>query len=491
MASCHPLWPIIIPLVGVGVCLGEAEVAVLPRGVKAVWDIEKAYTQTTATRERICLNGLWQWQPAKGVGENVPGEGWGFFKVPGPWPRITDYMQKDCQVVYPHPKWASVRLRDISAAWYQRTFKIPTELVDREIVLQAEYVNSLATVFIDGQKVGAIVFPGGEVNLTQFCKPGKTYTLSILVEAIPLKGVLMAYTDSNAARQVQGKVDRRGLCGDVFLVSRPRGPIIRFARLESSYRQGNVRVVASVVRPNRDQQYRVKVVYRNGGKTVREVLSPFFQAAQLDNGHLVFDDGWRPDKVWDIHTPENQYQVALSLVDERNAVVDEWWPIRWGFREFWINGRDFYLNGTRIFLSAVPLDNAQVGAAWCTYEAACESLRRLKSFGINFVYTHNYDCLPGSHLSFDNLLRAADDVGMLVALSQPHFSHYDWQSPDADKTNGYREHAEFYTRVASSHPCVVMYATSHNATGYNEDMNPDLIDGIHDPRDGWSLNNAR
>lgn len=36
-----------------------------------------------------------------------------------------------------------------------------------------------------------------------------------------------------------------------------------------------------------------------------------------------------------------------------------------------------------------------------------------------------------------------------------------------------------------------MYATSHNATGYSEDMNPDLIDGIHDPRDGWSLNNAR
>ena len=49
-------------------------------------------------------------------------------------------------------------------------------------------------------------------------------------------------------------------------------------------------------------------------------------------------------------------------------------PERFGFREFWIDGRDFYLNGTRIFLSAVPLDNAQVGAAWATYDAASESL---------------------------------------------------------------------------------------------------------------------
>ena len=31
---------------------------------------------------------------------------------------------------------------------------------------------------------------------------------------------------------------------------------------------------------------------------------------------------------------------------------------------------------------------------------------------------------------------------------------------------------------------------SHNATGYSEDMNPDMIDGIQNPRDTWSLRNA-
>ncbi len=120
-----------------------------------------------------------------------------------------------------------------------------------------------------------------------------------------------------------------------------------------------------------------------------------------------------------------------------------------------------------------------------------ESLERLKSFGINFVYTHNYGCEPGSHLSFTEILRAADDVGILVALSQPHFSHYEWKQADADASNGYAQHAAFYVRAAGSHPSVVAYSMSHNATGYDEDMNPDLIDGIHDPRDQWSQNNAR
>ncbi len=94
-------------------------------------------------------------------------------------------------------------------------------------------------------------------------------------------------------------------------------------------------------------------------------------------------------------------------------------------------------------------------------------------------------------MSFAEILRAADDVGMLVSLSQPHFGDYDWQAPDADQTNGYARDAEFYVRVAQDHPSVVMYSMSHNATGYNEDMNPDLIDGIYDERNEWAMNNVR
>ena len=47
---------------------------------------------------------------------------------------------------------------------------------------------------------------------------------------------------------------------------------------------------------------------------------------------------------------------------------------RFGFREFWIDGRDFFLNGTRIFLSAVPLDNALVSAAQATYDGRSREL---------------------------------------------------------------------------------------------------------------------
>jgi hypothetical protein len=77
----------------------------LPPGVKAVWDLNKAYRETTPTRERICINGLWRWQPVKEMAEKVPAGGWGYFKVPGPWPGTNHWMHREAQTHYAHPRW--------------------------------------------------------------------------------------------------------------------------------------------------------------------------------------------------------------------------------------------------------------------------------------------------------------------------------------------------------------------------------------------------
>ena len=66
---------------------GQREFALLlPEGVTVAWDLGKAWRETTPTRERICLNGLWRWQPADARAAQLPAGGWGYFKVPGSWP---------------------------------------------------------------------------------------------------------------------------------------------------------------------------------------------------------------------------------------------------------------------------------------------------------------------------------------------------------------------------------------------------------------------
>jgi hypothetical protein len=468
--------------------------AALPPGVKAVWDIDKAHREKTPTRERVCLNGLWRWQPAKEKADVVPNDAWGFFKVPGFWPGAASYIQEDSQTLHAHPAWRHADVRTLRAAWYQRDFTVPADWTGRRIALAAEYVNSFAIVFVDGTKAGEIRFPAGEVDLTRVCKPGSKHALSLLVVALPLQGVLLSYSDTNAVHEVRGSVERRGLCGDVWLVSTPTGPRITDVQVDTSVRKGELQISAALVDLAADRRYQLRIQIREDeGQVVRDLTSQAFQASELQNGRLDVERVvWLPKKLWDIHTPRNMHQVKVTLAEVNGPTLDTFDPVRFGFREFWIDGKHFYLNGARIFLSAVPLDNGQIGARTASYAGALDTMKRLKSFGINFVYTHNYGCQPGSHISFAEILRAADDIGMLVGFSQPHFGHYDWKMTNADRANGYARHAEFYVRAAQNHPSVVAYAMSHNATGYDQDMNPDLIDGISDPRrDGWSLNNSK
>lgn len=463
---------------------------VLPTGVKAVWDLDSAFREKTSTRERVCINGLWRWQPAKDLASPVPEGQWGYFKVPGFWPGASNYIQEESQTLHVHPAWKNTDVRSLTAAWYQREFSVPADWTGRRIGLALECLNSFAVVFVDGKKVAELRYPSGEADLTRACRPGGKHVLSLLVVALPLKGVMLSYTDTNTARTVQGTVDRRGLCGDVFLTSTPQGARITDIQVVPSIRNKDLKVkVAAALSGKKRYVFRVEV--REQGKTVHEFASAPVVGTDLGARWVTVTTPWMPDKLWDIHTPQNQLTAHVSLVEESGKVLDASYAVPFGFREFWIEGKDFYLNGTRIFLSAVPLDNGQIGPRTASYEGARETMKRLRSFGINFIYTHNYGCQPGSHVSFNEILRAADDFGMLVGFSQPHFSHYDWNAADADRTNGYADHAAHYVRTAQNHPSVVAYSMSHNATGHGEDMNPHAIDGIQDPRGEWSERNAK
>jgi len=465
--------------------------AALPPGVKAVWDPARAGRETTPTRERLCINGLWRWQPAADDALQVPTAGWGYYKVPGCWPGAQDYLQSDYQTLYPGPGWRNTNLSEVQSAWYERAITIPQDWAGRRIVLEVEYLNSYAAVYVDGRRVGQARFPAGQVDLSAAVRPGATHVLSLLVVAMPLKAVMESYNDTNTAKQRKGKVERRGLCGDLWLIGEPAGARLSDVRIDTSFRQGQITFEAGLQGLAAEGRYKLRARISEQGRPVAEFTGPTFLAREVKDGRAAFTASWKPPKLWDINTPENQYAAEVSMLDAAGQALDTATPARFGFREFWIQGRDFYLNGTRLYLSLVPLDNASVGAALATYAGAKESLLRLKSFGINFVYTHNYGCEPGSHLSFAEILRAADDTGMLVALSQPHFSAYEWQTPPADQTNGYAGHAAFYARVAGSHPSVVCYAMSHNATGYNEDTNPLMMDGLANPRDQWADRNVQ
>ncbi len=468
-------------------CLALQPTTALPGDTpayKVVWDLEKAYRESTPTRERVCLNGLWRWQPATSETDRAPTGNWGYLRVPDCWPAESG-PGKAPLIFSPNGQWEKSNWSRITAAWYQREVTIPGEWNGRRITISAGYLNSYAAVFIDSTQAGEMRFPAGEVDLTSACRPGEKHLLSMLVVALPLKAAMMSFANSAEARQVAGEVERRGLCGDVYLEGAPAGTRISDVKVETSVRNWQITFDGALEALESDSRYALRAQIIDGDRQIAEFTGAPFARHDLVDGRFRSTHAWRPEKLWDTHTPGNQFSLSMSLLNSEGKVLDTALPVRFGFREFWIEGRDFYLNGTRICLAAYPIDNAQGSALAASYEATRATLQLYKSYGINFVFTHNYGCEPGTHRAFEEVLRAADDEGMLVAFSQPHFGQYDWAPALADSINGYLQHARFYVGVARNHPSVVCYATSHNALSHPEDMNPDLMDGIFAPREGW------
>jgi hypothetical protein len=67
-------------------------------------------------------------------------------------------------------------------------------------------------VYVDGKKAGELRFPWGGVDLTATCQPGGKHVLSLLVVTMSQKDVMLSYTDTNSANEV----NRDGIFRDTF-----------------------------------------------------------------------------------------------------------------------------------------------------------------------------------------------------------------------------------------------------------------------------------
>jgi hypothetical protein len=251
------------------------------------------------------------------------------------------------------------------------------------------------------------------LGLTTFT--GRTQVLSMLVVAMPLKAVMAQRANeplhTMSGSQYRGAVTLKGLCGDVWLSGVPAGPRLADFKIATSTRRGTIAFDAALRGLAAGGRYVLSAAIDDRGREVAAFKSPPFRAADLKQGRMAFAARWVPEKLWNVHTPQNTYRASLSLADVDGKLLDTSLPERFGFREFWIHGRDFYINGAPIRLCAVPFDNCGLGAAWAGYDGAKETMLRLMTFGVNCICTHSYGCAPGDHLSYEETMRAADDVG--------------------------------------------------------------------------------
>ncbi len=469
-----------------------------PMHEEAAQSIEDAWTRTTPTRESVSMNGLWQFRPvlsqnteaagndaSKKAEDNVPADDdcWGWFKLPAIWPDRWDNdeaYQSPILAQYLEDNFLTKENAVPEKAWYKRTINVPSHWEDRQIVLDFSLVNTHAKVFVDNAKAGDVWFPGGEVDLTGKLLPGKRQSIAILVEAIPLADTMDSFMAPDRIIKDKAVVKNKGINGDVYLVSRPKGQRIAFVHAIPSVKNNTITFRTFLEdAANIPYQIVADVTLPDGSvKTFSQKLP----SIPDENNAIVLTSVWKKAPLWELDDPQ-LLTASVSLYSADGLkLIDRTIPFTFGFREFEARGKDLYLNGIPIHLRALHCEAGTSISVECSAEPEAEEmLRRMRQYGFNFLINGHYNFNFGSMNYLEGLLRAAEKNGFLMSFSLPHLNQFGWKLHEQDVRNRFTWMTRFIIRKVANNPAVVMYAMNHNSCGYYGDQNPLKIDGKFRP----------
>ncbi|MGA9061693.1 MAG: sugar-binding domain-containing protein, partial [Terracidiphilus sp.] len=452
--------------------------AVLPAGMSLNWD-KLGIETVNAKRSRALLDGVWRFMPAV-AGEAIPPkQGWGFIKVPGSWAGweeenrsanlvLSTRMRGPRVVRGRGPQWEHYDDGSrVARTWYERQVPIPAEWQGRAISLRFDRICTDAIVYVNGQECGKVPWPWGSVDITRAVTPGKTADIRVLVAAIAdsemvghfWQNAFMAVTYSAA------ELKTRGLTGSVYLESRSSEACVGDVFISTSTRKNAVALDVDLSGVKQADQVHFVADMLNEKGAVEKSFTADAAVEARDTQTVTVSWPWTDPHLWDVDQP-NLYSLRLNVT---GAGVDDQYNQEFGFREFWIEGRQFYLNGSVIHLRQPCFYDGPLGQVG-------DNFRELGNWNPD---TRGDDADAGAELD------GADHKGYLAAVYVLDANKYmrDRSGNLIWKQNQQRamERAAVWIRYYRNHPSAVMWIAGANFFNNATDMDP-----RHVGRHGWA-----
>jgi len=405
-----------------------------------------------APRTRLCLNGWWRFQPVERVRESAPADWDGpdqRILVPSEWTVI--HSEWNAYDVFGYPQaW-----RRAQHGWYRRTFRPTEAMAGKRLWLRFDAVSFRAQVYVNGQRVGSHdgSFTPLRFDITDIVRMERDNTLLVAVSAPSI-----AWQDGKFVWPMGSwwGWHQAGIWQDVWLEALP--PVrAEQVFVSTSVRESIINVEQTIVNDtNADQSIRVTAqptAVRGGGRGPRMISDPF-TLSPGERGSLLMTAPWRNPHLW---SPEDPFLYHLEVMVERRdgrrwRMIDRS-DTRFGFREFWIDGQRFVLNGVPINLR---------GDSWHYFGSTMQTrgyvetwYRMAKSAGINIIRPH---AMPYPPVFYD----VADEVGMLIVDESPVYGSGGNIATDRPE---FWEHSRQAVRDwvlrDRNHPSVVLWSASN------------------------------
>jgi len=402
---------------------------------------EAATPSPVPEETNISLDGTWRIEPVGGGERDIA--------VPSFWERAPG-------------------LANVHEAVYRREFDVPEAFAGRRVLLRFDAVGDAAEVSVNGQHAGGHVGP---------CLPFEVDITSLV--AAPSSGNKLAVTvrddtHFSVARESRGRRNRKswiprgmgannrkGLYQRVTLVARPVVNIAN-ARIQTSVRQHQLSVTYEIFNGRKETvhaQLSSQVASRSGGLAVtlppKVIDLPGFVTTSVTvTGAFKSVELWQPDHPT-LYTLETTLAETPSLAPLHRLTT------RFGFREAWFEGINFYLNGIRCNLRGESPAYAEKVNLFATRESASDMIRRYLAANYNVLRFHSMPAPP-------HVLDVCDELGMLVIDESAIYASWQMLMPEhPDWMEHCREHLTRWVRRDRNHPSVILWSAENEGLNVN------------------------
>jgi beta-galactosidase len=345
--------------------------------------------------------------------------------------------------------------------WYRKTFDLPAEARDKEIILRFDGAMNATEAWVNGQSAGK--FMGGYLpyvmDISKLARPGEKNVIAVRLDNRdnPLTGPKpLADLDFNlygglyrdACLILKNKLH----ITDPILADKTAGGGVFVTFPAVSREQATVDVRTQV--KNDDETPRTFVVRTTlldaQGQAVASAESvPEALAAGTDR-EVIQEIQVANPKLWSPQSP-SLYQARSELI-EKGGTVDAG-QIRIGIRRiqitkdgFWINGQKMFLRGANRHQEYPYLGNA------LSDDVQYRDALKIKEAGFDYVRLSHYPQSPA-------FLDACDELGLVVMDSIMGWQYFCKDPAFAGLK--YRECRQLVRRDRN-HPCVILWEVSLN-----------------------------
>jgi hypothetical protein len=344
------------------------------------------------------------------------------------------------------------------ARTFRREVQVPAAWVGKRVAIEFRQVNYIADVYVDGRHVANHV--GGwipfSVDVTPHVEAGRSFALEVSVKTSDCEPYVDS--DGHALWPVGLYPDHKrssGIVDDVWL--RAYGTVaIEDAFIRTSYRDKAIAVDYALT--NHDDVERTvsvvgEVAQAEDGAPVKRLAS---EPAAIPPGATVTiaaSAPWPDPMLWTPDTPA-LYHLTSRVTDGEEVVDRE--TRRFGFREIWIEGNQFILNGVRTNLWGTSIARGESGrqpyltpAGWPAHLAMMKD-----ELNIRILRWHQ-------HPAADYLLEVADEMGLFIIDESALYARPIYAADHSALLPNVRAWIGDWIRAHRNHPSIIMWSAEN------------------------------